>query len=422
MVQASTLYTDQSQGVLLSIGDDQRWFSYDVLYWHEIINDTIGGTPVAVTFCPLCGSAIAFDRRVGEEILEFGVSGKLWQSNLLMYDRQTESLWSQIEGTAKVGDFTDKSLAVINSDITTWEDVRDIAGLKILSHDTGYERNYGQNPYGTYEADEDLFFPVDNLDTRLHPKTIMLAGQFAKVPFAVERLALVEKGSIELEVAKRTLTFTTNNGKISVVTDSGEPVPTFNTMWFSWANHWLTKDAVIWAPGEKGSVTETQQASTNENKAATTIVEYFSYGCSYCDRVHDELSAVLKARPDTKISLKHFIVYSQYLPIHSGQICAAEQGKGYEFHHEFFETHYPSADPDVVTTIAQKLQLDQALLSACLDSSRPGQRIQNDMIEASRLGVRGTPTLLIQPSNGRLQALNVRQRDKIIEVIDTLKQ
>jgi hypothetical protein len=86
-------------GVLVSIKDKHRFYPYNILVWHEIVNDSMAGKEYAVTFCPLCGSAIVFDRKVGGEILHFGISGKLYESNLLMYDDKTESLWSQAMGT-----------------------------------------------------------------------------------------------------------------------------------------------------------------------------------------------------------------------------------------------------------------------------------------------------------------------------------
>ena len=100
---ASSNLADDTLGLLVTADDDERFYPYNILVWHEIVNDTVGGIPVSVTFCPLCGSGIVYERVVnGQEVL-FGVSGRLYESNLLMYDSATESLWSQIEGRAVIG-------------------------------------------------------------------------------------------------------------------------------------------------------------------------------------------------------------------------------------------------------------------------------------------------------------------------------
>src|SRR3989344_4868604 len=104
--------SDSTSGILINLNKQTRFYPFNILVWHEIVNDSIEGSYIAVTFCPLCGSAIVFDRRVGDEILEFGVSGLLYESNLLMYDKKTESLWSQVLGEAVVGSYTGTKLAL----------------------------------------------------------------------------------------------------------------------------------------------------------------------------------------------------------------------------------------------------------------------------------------------------------------------
>ena len=112
IANADSTITDETLGLYVKAGGVEKFYPYNVLVWHEIVNDVVGGTPLVVTFCPLCGSAIVFDATYDGEAHDFGVSGKLYDSNLLMYDRDTESLWSQIIGEAVVGDETGKKLTI----------------------------------------------------------------------------------------------------------------------------------------------------------------------------------------------------------------------------------------------------------------------------------------------------------------------
>jgi hypothetical protein len=120
--------------------------------WHEIVNDEVGGVPVSVTFCPLCYSAIVFDRRHDGDTLEFGVSGLLRHSDMIMYDRQTESLWQQFSGEALVGDYTGDRLTILPSQLISFEQFRNVyPDAPVLSRNTGHRRNYGENPYAGYD-------------------------------------------------------------------------------------------------------------------------------------------------------------------------------------------------------------------------------------------------------------------------------
>ncbi len=133
-------------------GETPRAYPIRYLTWHEIVNDRIGDTPVAVTFCPLCNSAITFDARVGERELEFGVSGKLRFSDMVMYDRNTESWWQQFVGEAIVGELQGARLTVLPSWLENWASyaARHPGGL-VMAQPTGHRREYGRNPYANYD-------------------------------------------------------------------------------------------------------------------------------------------------------------------------------------------------------------------------------------------------------------------------------
>ena len=164
--------------LMLTFDSGAAFFAYPVgiLNWHEIVNHDLSDNPVVITFCPLCGTGIAFDPVIEGQRLTFGVSGLLFNSDLLMYDHQTESLWSQIEGRAISGPLVGMRLAPVAIRHELWESWRERVGSegRVLSPDTGYHRNYRMSPYGDYDHTERLFFPVTHTSQKYHPKTWVL--------------------------------------------------------------------------------------------------------------------------------------------------------------------------------------------------------------------------------------------------------
>ncbi len=142
----------QEPVVLVQVGDDARAYPIQILMWHEIVNDTIGGVPVTVTFCPLCNTGVAFERTFDGQVLDFGTTGRLRFSNLIMYDRQTETWWQQATGEGIAGEFTGRQLTFVPASMISWADFKaTYPDGTVLSRDTGYSRNYGQNPYTGYD-------------------------------------------------------------------------------------------------------------------------------------------------------------------------------------------------------------------------------------------------------------------------------
>lgn len=154
-----------------------RAYPLQILTFHEIVNDDIGGTPVAVTFCPLCYSAIAFKRILDGESISFGVSGLLRKSDLVMYDRETETLWQQFTGKGIVGDHAGEALEIVPSQIVSYQQFQQhYPEGKVLSRKTGYQRPYGQNPYAGYDDVDKPPFAYDGpVDDRLPPKEKVVA-------------------------------------------------------------------------------------------------------------------------------------------------------------------------------------------------------------------------------------------------------
>ena len=170
---ASSYMTEHEPVLSVEIGGEARAYPLAVLIWHEIVNDELGGVPITVTYCPLCNTAIVFDRRVSaaEQVLDFGTTGYLRHSDMVMWDRQTESWWQQITGEAIVGEFTGTKLDFLPATLVSWRDFRDaFPDGSVLSRDTGYPRNYNRPPYAGYDSRDDRPFMFrGELDPRLPP-------------------------------------------------------------------------------------------------------------------------------------------------------------------------------------------------------------------------------------------------------------
>jgi hypothetical protein len=176
-VQEADKILEDSEFVLgLNINGDRRAYPLQILVWHEIVNDVVGGEPVAITYCPLCFTNQVFNRTLSDgNIVEFGTSGKLYNSNLVMYDRQSNSLWSQALGEGIVGDYSGVKLERIPFDIAYWKEWKELyPESKVLSRDTGSVRPYGADPYGDYYTNDLILFPVANDDKRLGLKEIVI--------------------------------------------------------------------------------------------------------------------------------------------------------------------------------------------------------------------------------------------------------
>lgn len=164
---------DEDLVIGVEVGKESRAYPLRIMVWHENANDRLGGVPIAVSYCPLCYSSLVFDRRVGGQTREFGISGLLWNSNALLYDRQSrqeeESLWSQVLMRAVTGPAAKKGLRLrlIPSELVDWKTWKnEHPDGTVLSKKTGYYRNYDRMPYGSYFASDRLMFPVDRRTRR----------------------------------------------------------------------------------------------------------------------------------------------------------------------------------------------------------------------------------------------------------------
>lgn len=177
MESANDWLEDQEPVISLVINENPRAYPLQILIWHEIVNDQLGDVPVVVTFCPLCNTALVFVRpSIDGDLLNFGTSGNLRNSDLVMWDRQTKSWWQQFTGDAIVGDLTGTQLEFLPTAILSWGDFKDkYPDGEVLSRDTGVSRNYGSNPYAGYDNVNQFPFLFDGkLDDQILPMTRVL--------------------------------------------------------------------------------------------------------------------------------------------------------------------------------------------------------------------------------------------------------
>jgi hypothetical protein len=170
----------QEPVISVTIDGDVRAYPLRILMWHEIVNDTVGGVPITVTYCPLCNSAVVFDRRLGERVLDFGTTGKLRNSDLVMYDRQTESWWQQFVGEAIVGELTGARLDMLPSRVESWERflARAPEGKVLVPNDRGL-RAYGLNPYLRYDSSDVPGMYLGKLPAEVAPlsRVVVVGGE-----------------------------------------------------------------------------------------------------------------------------------------------------------------------------------------------------------------------------------------------------
>jgi hypothetical protein len=207
--EADAWLADRDPVALVSLNGEDRAYPLSIMIWHEIVNDEIGGRPVSVTYCPLCNTTIAFDREFRGRTLDFGTTGRLRHSDLVMYDRQTETWWQQATGEGLVGEHAGEQLTFVPVTVISWRDVKEQKpSARVLSRDTGFPRaftqRYGRNPYEGYDRGSgpwQQFFRFGREDGRLPAMERIVAlehdDEHLALPFSVlgeERVANVDVG------------------------------------------------------------------------------------------------------------------------------------------------------------------------------------------------------------------------------------
>jgi hypothetical protein len=234
----ASFLSEEDRVLGLKINGVARAYPIRILNYHEIVNDIVAGEPIVVTYCPLCGSGMAFTAEFDERIFEFGVSGLLYNSDVLLYDRQTGSLWSQLLQTAITGAKKGTRLNAIPLDNTTWQDWRTRhPETDVLSMETGYRRNYRANPYPGYSQSGRLYFPVHE-ESRLYPRKTMVMGLEINGAFKAYPFAELEKGSgrftDEFNGMQFEVIFDSENETARIITGEEAELPTLMAFWFAW--------------------------------------------------------------------------------------------------------------------------------------------------------------------------------------------
>ncbi|MEX2599454.1 MAG: DUF3179 domain-containing protein [Dehalococcoidia bacterium] len=206
---------------VVEVNDDVRAYPLQILMWHEIVNDEIGGKPVAVTYCPLCNTALAFDATLPDgRVLDFGVTGMLRFSDLVMYDRQTESWWQQAMGEALVGELTGTRLTFLSSPVVSWEEFkRAHPEGRVLSRETGFLRDYGRNLYTRYDSGQPFLFrgeEDDRLPATERVVAVEIGADAAAFPFSV----LEEQPVVHTSVGGRDIVIFYKKGTASALDSS----------------------------------------------------------------------------------------------------------------------------------------------------------------------------------------------------------
>lgn len=240
---------------VLEAGGEVFVYPQRIMVWHEIVNEEIAGEKMSITYCPLTGSAIGYYGNLSSGETTFGTSGKLVNSNLIMYDRDTESYWPQIFGTAITGPARGESLEKFPVIWSRWELVKSkYEQARVLSTATGYNRNYNSDPYGSYSSSEAespgnyytnsrLVFEVLAEDDRLGRKDIVIAGEYKDIKFSLAKDLLRAEEEVKFNLKNEQLTAKYDAGldTVKVFTENAgkqEEIVVYDVMWFAWSAYY----------------------------------------------------------------------------------------------------------------------------------------------------------------------------------------
>jgi hypothetical protein len=236
----------------LVLAGDARAYPLRVMMWHEIVNDVVAGTPVTVTYCPLCNTGIVFDRRLDGRTLDFGTTGKLRYSDLVMYDRQTESWWQQFGGEAIVGELAGRSLSMLPSRLESWESFRARAPKgRVLVPNDPHSRAYGSNPYVGYDQASRPFLFSGTLPDKVPAMMRVVAvGKEAWTLPLVRAKGIIKAGALSIgwrpgQVSALDTADITRGAEVGniMVQRNGEDVP--HTVTFAFAFFAFAPDGVL---------------------------------------------------------------------------------------------------------------------------------------------------------------------------------
>lgn len=218
IADASDRVGEREPVIVFGHNDVYRAYPLSILIWHEIVNDEIAGKPVSVTFCPLCNASIVFDRQFGEHLLDFGTTGKLRNSDLIMYDRQTETWWQQFTGQGIVGELVNAQLAFLPSQVLSFGDfVEQHPDGEVLAIPSQFNRNYGANPYVSYDSSTNPFLFRGEIDPRLSATERVVGIELGETVMAYAFADAAEAGVINDTVADEEIVVFHKDGTASAL-------------------------------------------------------------------------------------------------------------------------------------------------------------------------------------------------------------
>jgi Protein of unknown function (DUF3179) len=318
-----------------------RAYPITILNWHEAVNDTVGAQPIVVTYCPLTDSAVVFERTVDGRLTNFGISGLLYQSNVLLYDARTDSLWSQLAEHAVAGEMTGSELRPVASTVTTWADwQRAHPQTTVLSSDTGHERDYTRDPYTSYRRQPVAAFPVGRTDARLPSKERVLGLRLRRVSRAYPLAQLAHAGQVRDLVSGTAVTIDYDpalDRAIAIDSASGRQIPATVLYWFAWAA--FHPETSVWGADlpvpTPRTLAPADLAGSAAGNAAVEIVTHRAYWTSLLGLAHRVVGDAAQApkllviRGDLRNASEHplhHVVLLYELLDDSGTVVAAEHG------------------------------------------------------------------------------------------------
>ncbi|MDH3439877.1 MAG: DUF3179 domain-containing protein [Gammaproteobacteria bacterium] len=228
---------DDDLVLAISLSGYKRAYPVRILDQHEIVNDIVAGIPLAITWCPLCGSAVAVHREIDGVMTEFGVSGVLYNSDLVFYDRKTETLWDQIEAKGIVGPLTGQTLQMKSVTMTRWGRWKAAhPDTLVLSDDTGFPYDYSKDAYARYRSSEQLMFPVSRNDDSVRPKTVVFGFDVMGNKVAIAESRLSEHEPVEWNNnGEKMLVDLAEDGSVWMSNSIGDEVYSpVRLFWFAW--------------------------------------------------------------------------------------------------------------------------------------------------------------------------------------------
>ncbi|NAY90764.1 DUF3179 domain-containing protein [Muricauda sp. JGD-17] len=223
----------------IAINNVAKAYPLSILNYHEVVNDYFGDKGIVVTYCPLCGSGVAFKTKIAGENLSFGVSGLLYNSDVLLYDRQTHSLWSQLMSKAISGQYVGRTMETVPVFHGTWGTwLKKHPNTLVLSKQTGFQRDYSTTPYLGYEQSKSIYFPVSHADSSYHPKEKILGVSINGVHKAYPFSELKKVNSPELRDTIRgepiSILFDIESNSAELIYNGKLDHQSVTLFWFAW--------------------------------------------------------------------------------------------------------------------------------------------------------------------------------------------